>query len=377
MERYVNPCRIVLAKDVEHQDELLQDKPVQAGFSNDHCALIRQGGYVVLGFEKERSGGVVIVTQGRPDIKAYRKCRVVFGESVMESLSSIGYKNATNDHSIRDTVLELPAMGTLRYGNTGFRFVKLEAVEGDILIRTVKACLDIKDIRYQGSFTCSDPLLNKIWDVGAYTVFLNMHEYLLEGLKRDRLVWQGDMHPEVSTIRVVFGMDDCVPNSLDLGKAEFPPGQWLNFFPAYSMWRIAIHYDWYMQNGDFEYLKAQEDYIKKMVENVILWVKKEEKDPEELFIDWSSRGNLEQTMTGIYASIFNGIKNAKKIFAILNNQEMEDVCDDFLQEMPSAHILVYVIANILIKRFFQKVHWRGCLHSLVTMCLKRAAWLEM
>lgn len=43
------------------------------------------------------------------------------------------------------------------------------------------------------SFNCSDPLLNNIWMMGAYTVQLNMQDYLWDGVKRDRLVWVGDL----------------------------------------------------------------------------------------------------------------------------------------------------------------------------------------
>jgi hypothetical protein len=51
---------------------------------------------------------------------------------------------------------------------------------------------------------------------GAYTVHLNMQDYLWDGIKRDRLVWVGDMHPETSTIAAVFGNNKVVPKSLDL-----------------------------------------------------------------------------------------------------------------------------------------------------------------
>ena len=60
-----------------------------------------------------------------------------------------------------------------------------------------------KDVEYKGSFSSSDPLINRIWDVGAYTVHLNMQEYIWDGIKRDRLVWVGDMHPETTTIQAL------------------------------------------------------------------------------------------------------------------------------------------------------------------------------
>ena len=57
------------------------------------------------------------------------------------------------------------------------------------------------DVPYLGSFHCSDALLERIWDVAAYTVHLNMQQYIWDGIKRDRLVWMGDLHPEIASIQ--------------------------------------------------------------------------------------------------------------------------------------------------------------------------------
>ena len=214
------PTRMVLTEHAEAEGNLLEPNYLQAGFSEAKCCIIHSGGFVLLDFGKELNGGIIITTQnvsGRG-----QNCRIVFGESVMEALSDIGYKNATNDHAVRDMTVELVPMSTMRFGNTGFRFVKIEAVGATITLKSICALTDIKDIEYQGSFQCNDELLNQIWKTGAYTVHLNMHEYLWDGIKRDRLVWVGDMHPEVSTISAVFGYDDCVQNSLDFVKEETP-----------------------------------------------------------------------------------------------------------------------------------------------------------
>ena len=52
--------------------------------------------------------------------------------------------------------------------------------------------------------------MNRIWETGTYTVHLNMQEYLWDGIKRDRLVWLGDMHPEVRTIGTIFGEEETI-----------------------------------------------------------------------------------------------------------------------------------------------------------------------
>ena len=96
-----------------------------------------------------------------------------------------------------------------------------------------KAILLYRDIPYLGSFSCSDPLLNRIWETGAYTVHLNMQQYIWDGVKRDRLVWIGDLHPELSTIQAVFGDQQVIRDSLDLVTSQTPADQWMNDIPTY------------------------------------------------------------------------------------------------------------------------------------------------
>ena len=45
---------------------------------------------------------------------------------------------------------------------------------------------------YRGSFRCNDEELNRIWEVGAYTMHLTTREFFIDGIKRDRWVWSGD-----------------------------------------------------------------------------------------------------------------------------------------------------------------------------------------
>ncbi len=105
---------------------------------------------------------------------------------------------------------------TLEIGNSGFRFVRIDLLEDntELHLKEVRAIFTYRDIPYLGSFHCSDSLLNNIWATGAYTVHLHMQDYLWDGIKRDRLVWIGDMHPETSTIATVFGYNEVVPKAL-------------------------------------------------------------------------------------------------------------------------------------------------------------------
>ncbi len=327
MEKYIMPKRIVCEENTEGSENIFIERPLQASFSDVDGVLIKKNGYILLDFGKELSGGIIFTVRRTSKGDDTAKCRLVFGESVMEALSHIGHKNATNNHSVRDTVIDVGYLSTYRYGTTGFRFVKIEAVDGDILLSTVKAETDIRDLEYKGSFECNDSRLNEIWRVGAYTVLLNMHEFLWDGVKRDRLVWIGDMHPEVSTIRTVFGNDECVRRSLDFVKNGTPPDKWMNKTATYSMWWIIIHYDLFMQWGDIDYLNEQREYLEKLVERAIVWIDEYVADTGmEGFVDWSTKYDLVGEDAGRKAIFILALECAAKLFEVFGNDELLQKC---------------------------------------------------
>jgi len=49
-----------------------------------------------------------------------------------------------------------------------------------------------------------------------------MQGHLWNGIKRDRLVWLDDFHPELKTTAKGFGNNEAVPNSLDLVCEQYP-----------------------------------------------------------------------------------------------------------------------------------------------------------
>ncbi len=320
----IQAIRIVDRKDVCDAENILKDNIDQAVFNKRDCIVIRKAGYIVLDYGREINGGVLITTQ---DADPDAKYRIVFGESVMEAMSTLGKNSSGNHHSIRDMVVPAVFMSTQRFGQTGFRFVKIEAVGGDITLRSAKAVSDSKELKYVGSFECNDELLNEIWRVAAYTVHLNMNDYLWDGTKRDRLVWIGDMHPEVNTIFAVFGNDDCIKNSLEMVKNETPAGSWMNRVPTYSMWWIIIQHELYIHWGDLEYLSRQKDYIESVVDMLTAWIDDDYATDLKLgrFVDWSSRYQACE-IDGIKAVACMALSNAEVMLRALGSEAAADKC---------------------------------------------------
>ena len=224
--KFLAPTRIVKVSDatgkqIRNAESILKPGIGQADLNQGkYLTLISDKTtkpFIILDFGKEIQGGLEIVTTINNPNPAGR-VRIRFGESVSETMSDAGKQGATNDHAMRDFIVALPWLGRLEVGNSGFRFVSIELVDPDtkLEIKEVSAIFTYRDIPYLGSFQCNDPRLNQIWMTGAYTVHLNMQNYLWDGIKRDRLVWVGDLHPEVMTVNTVFGYNEVVPKSLDL-----------------------------------------------------------------------------------------------------------------------------------------------------------------
>lgn len=323
--KYITAIRIVQSCGVTNDDMLLADKPLQHNYRYDDCAVIKTGGYILLDFGEEWYGGIAITNQQVSSYPNLAHLRITFGESVSEAMSEPGDKNSGNHHSMRDVTIEMCTQSTLKFGATGFRFVRIESLDSEIYIKSIKAYADFREIPQIGSFECSDRLLNDIWRIGVKTVQLNMHEYIWDGIKRDQGVFIGDMHPEISTISAVFGNDISIRNSLDFVRDDTPAGAWMNGIATYSMWWIIIHYDIYMHYGDINYLKEQYQYLKVMCDEAVKWVECGYGGNVRKFVDWSSKDTISE-IEGVKSLFTIGLQKASSLFYMLNDDEYGNRC---------------------------------------------------
>lgn len=327
---YLSPQRIVWQSDrtgqyIKDAGNLLKQGIGQADLVHRNFAVFsskdEQKPGIVLDFGKEIQGGIQLVTDQPADHTPIR-LRIRFGESVSECMSEIDtVSGATNDHAMRDFTVQVPWLGTLQVGSSGFRFVRIDLVDADreLQLKEARAIFEYRDIPYLGSFKCNDNRLNEIWNTGAYTVHLNMQEYLWDGIKRDRLVWVGDMHPEVMTINTVFGKNEVVAKSLDHARDITPLPGWMNGISAYSMWWILIHRDLYKNQGDLEYLQKQQRYLVGLLEQLIAKIdgNKEVLDGTR-FLDWPSSENAEGVHAGLQAMMVMSLEAGAELCQILD-----------------------------------------------------------
>ncbi|WP_233545585.1 alpha-L-rhamnosidase C-terminal domain-containing protein [Parabacteroides sp. AM08-6] len=336
---YITPTRVVWKQDgngtlISGLDNLLLPGNGQTDLANTRICVMKgtkaNRPSILLDFGRELQGGLQLVT-GMPADQKPVNIRVRFGESVSEAMCDIDGKNgASNDHAMRDFKMQLPWLGVSEVGNSGFRFVRIDLLDDDreLHLKEVRAIFNYRDIPYLGSFRCNDERLNTIWMTGAYTVHLNMQEYLWDGIKRDRLVWVGDLHPEVMTVNTVFGYNEVVPKSLDLIRDITPLPQWMNGISSYSIWWLLIHRDWYYYHGDLNYLKAQQTYLSDLLRFLIS--KTDENGHEKLdgnrFLDWPSNANPVAIDAGLQALMVQAMKAGNELCTVLGDEALAAEC---------------------------------------------------
>ena len=329
---FITPTRIVWTKgDVSGQEELLKPGNGQSDMAGSPCCDLvwtPDTTSIILDYGKELHGGLKMVMNSS---ERYPKLvRIRFGESVAETCSEVCdtdwiARHSTDDHAMRDYTIKVPRDGSIEIGNTGFRFVRIDLLEPGttLALREATAILRWRDIPWQGSFSCSDERLNAIWETGAWTTHLNMQEYIWDGIKRDRLIWLGDMHPEMSTVCAVFGYNDVIDRSIDLACQQYPIPQWLNGMSAYSMWYLIIQYDWYMQNGDIDFIRKHRDYIKGVIDTMDGRI--HEDGSEDLaasrFLDWPSSPNEDGVEAGYRALLTIALEKGAKLCELIGEPE--------------------------------------------------------
>ncbi|MDO6431952.1 glycosyl hydrolase [Flavitalea sp. BT771] len=140
-----------------------------------------------------------------------------------------------------------------------------------------------KPVNYQGSFSCSDPELTRIWYAGAYTVKLNLLKNYLGAIlmeRTDRFSWTGDAYVAQAASMVAFGNYDFVKANIDYtSKLD-------NGIASYALYWVLSLIDYVNYTGDTAFAKK---YINNASEKLDRAYQHFGKSPKLGFYGWDER----------------------------------------------------------------------------------------
>ena len=340
----VDPVRIVATSPgLKGADELCGPRHGQVSegvFCVGSGPVLGTNDWILLDFGRELNGSVQIGcgAQGGRNARA----RICFGESVSEALSELGRKGACNDHAIRDDVVSLPWLGRREVGETGFRFVRIANAGAEpIQLEYARAVRMTRPMERRGGFRSSDPRLDAIFDTAVRTVHLCCQDYLWDGIKRDRLVWMGDTHPETMAILPVFGAASVLPESLDYMAATTPTDRWMNGSHAtYTLWWIRNLAEFYRYTGNLAYLKTKAGYLAKTFDRVAGAMKDGEWRGGN-FLDWPTKHNDKAATAGTQALALMAARDAAFLAEALGDEALgakaKSLADELGRLKPEPH----------------------------------------
>ncbi len=243
-------------------------------------------------FGKETFGRIVLKnTVGNGVVNIY------YGESPEEALD-MEYcetldKIRFSDGEVTDLATNAVSAksGDYTLDNTkAFRYVYV-APEAGVTVGDVGMLYEYAPVEYRGSFRCSDSELNKIWDIGAYTMHLTTREFFIDGIKRDRWVWSGDAVQSYLMNYYLFFDSPAVKRTTRLLRGKDPVTAHINTILDYTFyWFIGI-YDYYLYTGDKAFVKEIYPRMQSMMDYVLSRTNKdgmvEGLTGDWVFVDWA------------------------------------------------------------------------------------------
>ncbi|MBE5787265.1 MAG: alpha-L-rhamnosidase [Clostridiales bacterium] len=343
IREYIVPFRIMKTwGQVTGEECLLEQRAPQiplggpAGCILENEAEIEAGVLLDFGSEFHGSARIYVKTADSKAAPGRANLRIRFGESVSEALTPLGENNATNDHANRDFILNAGSHSAMETNETGYRFVYVGLADpcARVDLYMVQGVMIGRDLPEMGYFRCNDERINAIFHTAAYTVYLNMQEYLWDGIKRDRLVWCGDIYPAEQTILALWGGHEILKKSLDLQREVTLPSEWMNGLPSYSLWWLISHELFYRAAGDRDYLLSQHGYMRALVRHIAGFIGEngEEKLPG-LFLDWPTSENPAAIHAGQQALMVMAFDKTAWMMAEMGDQETEAFCQRQVQRL--------------------------------------------
>jgi alpha-L-rhamnosidase len=277
---------------------------------------------IVLDFGRELTGRVEIVS----DSDTPATVTVQMGESESETMKVpfLGVNQMT-----------IPPHGTGYGPKSAFRYAKIRYVGGGPALRFKSIHVDhiFYPVIYAGSFESSDPLLNRIWETGAYTAHLCMQDGVWDASKRDRGRWMGDTDVSGRVIEDVFGDRSLMEDTLDRLMGPAPVDQHVNGIPGYSSFWFTGVADYYRHSGSKQFLEREHERMLQLLNFVDREFDERNiyanKSKVWLYVDWSPElnGDTPETRRATTLEFYRAYREASWLLRELGDTANADKYD--------------------------------------------------
>ena len=227
------------------------------------------------------------------DVKGSGAVKIIYAESEPEMYAEdlLGIENGALDGWEQIELSKTPEFR--REIAHGFRYVHVIPVSGDVSVGSVTMDYEWKDIPVRGSFRCSDPEINRIWDVSVHTLELTCREVFIEGVKRDHWVWSGDAVQSFLMNYYVFGDYDGCRDTLWTLRGKDPVKIHLNRIMDYTFYWFDAVEKYRLYSGDENIARQIYPRMKSLMAFVLgrldAFGRPANRPNDWMFVDWAPK----------------------------------------------------------------------------------------
>lgn len=154
--------------------------------------------------------------------------------------------------------------------SNALRYVFISTKEAqDVFYDDLTLLYEYNPVEYRASFICNDAQINKIWEVGRYTLHLTTRECFIDGIKRDRWAWSGDAYQSYLMNYYMFFDSPTVKRTIYTLRGNDPVMGHLNNILDYSFYWLISVYDYYMYTGDKLFLQQVYPKMESMMDFIL------------------------------------------------------------------------------------------------------------
>ncbi len=221
-----------------------------AGFKKNKAIVVNGNGHIRFDFGRTNAGWLEFDS---PDLSG--SVEMSISEFNQPTVHALGYPFKTQSPKKHGNTYRLELNPEL-YEGVRFGWIHVRTFSKTWHITAVRIVCQAKPVNYNGSFSCSDTLLTRIWYTGAYTVKLNLLKDYLGAIlmtRGDRYSWTGDAHPAQAASMVAFGNYDFVKKNIAYTSTQS------NGIRSYALYWVLSVIDYYKYTGDSTTMKSYID----------------------------------------------------------------------------------------------------------------------
>lgn len=198
----------------------------------------------------------------------------------------------------------------------GLRYLTVHDAEADEVVVEARAF----PVARRGAFACSDEVLTDVWIGSAYTLRQCTHGLILDGIKRDRMPWMGDLAVSVPASAYAFPDAEVAERGL-VALGQNPTG-YVNGILDYSLWWLICTAEYARHFDADAYLAANADRVDAVVRALAAeagddGVLRPRPGPDAydkpVFIDWGVDVDPDRDATALQALWFWALTSARAV----------------------------------------------------------------